>query len=199
MKTDQEIREEAARLQQLAREWIVAGAPQGAEPSFVLPEPETGEATRLGRRLFRVEAVRENNLLEFLLVQQEAHSEQLGPQEEPLILTRSDSAYEVLREGYDMQEEERLTAGLTPILGRIEDQGWIEDADPEAIDEIEAIVDSDHLTPSARLRTRAGIVELLEGRLTASEFISTTIERQGRRVSERERLGELLHERISVT
>jgi hypothetical protein len=78
-------------------------------------------------------------------------------------------------------------------------EGALEDADPDLIEEIETFVEADQLLPSARLRTRADIVEFLEGRLSPSEFISAAIERQGPRPQNRERVAELLNKRMSAT
>jgi hypothetical protein len=148
----------------------------------------------------RVEVARDGDDPEFLLVEAEARSSGAGDStESPLILTRSDSAYDVLRDGYEALEEERLADFLTPIANRNEVEGTLEDADPDLIEEIETFVEADKLLPSARLRTRADIVEFLEGRLSPSEFISAAIERQGPRPQNRERVAERLNERISAT
>jgi len=199
MKPDQEIQAEAGRLEQLVRQWIAtSGATPAAATLMVLPEPRIGEAARLGRRFLRVEVTREADAPEFLLVQDETYQGQAPWQSDPLVLTRSDSAYDVLRDGYEAQEEERLVELLTPIVNRVEEEGFIEDADPDLVKEIEAMVEADHLAPSLRLRTRADIVELLEGRLGPSDFISAAIERRGP-PQERQRMAELLNERITVT
>jgi len=201
MKPDEEIRAEAVRLEQLAQRWIAtAWTTVPATTLAVLSESRIVNAERLHPRFLRVEVARDGEDPEFLLVEDEARSSGAGDSfESPLILTRSDSAYDVLRDGYEALEEERLAEFLTPIANRNEVQGELEDADPSLIEEIETFVEADRLLPSARLRTRADIVEFLEGRLSPSEFISAAIERQGPRPQNRERVAELLNERISAT
>jgi hypothetical protein len=199
MKTDQEIQQEAERLEQLARQWIVAGANPAAATLAVLPETRIGVAARLSRRLLRIEAAREDDGPEFLLVQEDIEPGEAPGSTEPFVLTRSSSAYDVLRDGYEEREEERLVEALTPLLNRAEADGFAEDADPELVAEIETLTEADHLNPSARLRNRADIVEFLEGRLEPGEFITSTIERQNCRPQYREFVAEVLEERMTVT
>ena len=71
MKTDQEIQQEAERLEQLARQWIVAGANPAVATLAVLPETRIGVVMRLPRRLLRIEVAREGDTPEFLLVEEE--------------------------------------------------------------------------------------------------------------------------------
>jgi hypothetical protein len=200
MKTDEEIRAEAVRLEQLAQRWIAtAWTTVPATTLAVLSESRIGSAERVHPRLLRVEIARDGDDPEFLLVEDEARSSGAGDSSESsLILTRSDSAYDVLRDGYEALEEERLAEFLTPIANRNEVEGALEEADPDLIEEIETFVEADQLLPSARIRTRADIVEFLEGRLSPSEFIAAAIERQGPRPQNREREAELLNERISA-
>lgn len=199
MKTDQEIQQEAERLEQLARQWIVAGANPAAATLAVLPDSRIGVATRLPRRVLRIEVARDDDTPEFLLLQEDIEPREVPGSTAPFVLTRSSSAYDVLRDGYEEREEERLVEALTPILNRAEGDGFAEDADPELVAEIETLIEADRLNPSARLRSRADIVEFLEGRLEPGEFITSTIERQGRRPQYREFVGEVLEERLTVT
>jgi hypothetical protein len=199
MKTDQEIQQEAERLEQLARQWIVAGANPAAATLAVLPETRIGVATHLPRRFLRIEVAREDDGPEFRLVQEDIETREAPGSTEPFVLTRSSSAYDVLRDGYEEREEERLVEALTPILNRAEADGFAEDADPELVAEIETLTEADRLNPSARLRSRADIVEFLEGRLEPGEFITSTIERQNRRPQYRESVAEVLEERMTVT
>jgi hypothetical protein len=200
MKPDQKIREEADRLERLARQWISTAGPAPTPTTLVvLPEPQIGSPARIGRRRLRIEVVRQDDTAEFQLVQEENEPGHSASHSDALVLTRSGSAYDVLRDGYEAQEEERLVEFLTPVMDQLEGKGFIEDADPKLVEEVEAIVEVGHLAPSARLRARADIVEFLEGRLGPSEFISAFIERQGHRPQEREFAAELLNERISAT
>jgi hypothetical protein len=199
MKTDQEIQQEAERLEQLARQWITAGANPAAATLAVLPETRIGVATRLPRRLLRIEISRDDDAPEFLLLQEDIEPREVPGSTAPFVLTRSNSAYDVLRDGYEEREEERLVDALTPILNRAEADGFAADADPELVAEIETLIEADRLNPSARLRSRADIVEFLEGRLEPGEFITSSIERQGPRPQHREFVAEVLEERMTVT
>jgi len=198
MKPNTEIQEEAERLERLAREWIVTGGPKPEPVALaVVPDNRIAAAT-VPRQHLWVAIVREDDGPEFLLLQDDADPARAAGQSAPLVLTRGDSAYDVLRDGYEVREEERLAEFLTPIANRVGTEGPIEDANPELVEEIVAALEADNLTPSAQLRTRADIVEFLEGRLTPSDFISAAIERQSRRPEEREFIAELLNEKISV-
>jgi hypothetical protein len=198
MKPDEQIREEAVRLEQLARSWIAtAGTAPSAAPLAVLSEVHLGDAGNVAHRGLRIEVERSGDDPEFLLVEDEARVVE-GPDasDSPLILTRSDSAYDVLRDGYEAIEEDRLADFLTPIANREEIAGSLEEADPELVEEIETFMEVDQLSPSVRMRTRADIVEFLGGRLGPSDFISAAIQRQGPRPQNRELVTELLNERI---
>lgn len=198
MKPDKQIREEAGRLEQLAQRWIAtAGSAASAAPLAVLSEACLGGPGRAVPRGLRIEVERNGDDPEFLLVEDEPPvSGGTDASASPLILTRSDSAYDVLRDGYETIEEDRLANFLTPIANRNEIAGDLDEADPELVEEIETFMEIDQLSPSARLRTRADIVEFLGGRLSPSDFISAAIERQGPRPQNRELATELLTERI---
>ncbi len=198
MKPDEQIREEASRLEQLAQRWIAtAGTAASAAPLAVLSESRLGAAGHAARRGLRIEVERSGDDPEFLLVEDEPRvSRGADATDSPLILTRSDSAYDVLRDGYEAIEEYRLADFLTPIANRSEIAGGLDEADPELVEEIETFMEADRLSPSARLRTRADIVEFLGGRLSPSDFISAAIERHGPRPQNRELVAELLTERM---
>lgn len=197
MKPDSEIQEEAERLERLAREWIVTGAAK-PEPVTLAVLPDSRIAPAAPRRHLRIAVVRDDDAPEFLLLQDEAVAGRVEWDPDPLVLTRSDSAYDVLRDGYEARQEDRLAEFLTPIADRIGAEGFIEDASPEVIEEIAAALEADNLAPGAQLRARADIVEFLEGRLSPSDFISAAIERQSHRPQVRESVAEFLSERISV-
>lgn len=198
MKPDEQIREEAVRLEQRARQWLVStGGAASAATLVVLTESRLGDAGHVAQRSLRVEVERRGDDPEFLLVEDEPRAvEGSDASGSPLILTRSDSVYDVLRDGYEAIEEDRLADFLTPIANRNETAGGVEEADPGLIEEIETFMEADQLSPSARLRTRADIAEFLGGRLGPSDFISAAIERQGPRPQNRELAAELLNERI---
>ena len=199
MKTDPEIQEEAVRLERLARHWLSTAGAGAAPATFaVFPETRVGEATRLPRRLLRVEIDRgDDDEPEYLLVQEDLGPGGLAPLSEPLVLTRSDSSYDVLRDGYEAREEDRLGELLAPIADRLEEDGFIEADHPDLVEEITAALEADNLTPSVRIGLRADTAEFLEGRLSPSDFIASTIERRSQR-EPREHLGECLTEQMSV-
>jgi len=198
MKPDSEIQDEAERLERLAREWIVAGRAQ-PEPVTLAVLPERRAAvTTVPHRVLRIAVVRDDDDPEFLLLQDDPDPSRAAEQSSPLVLTRGDSAYDVLRDGYEVREEERLAEFLTPIADQIGAEGTIEDANPELVEEIATALEAATLAPSVQLRARADIVEFLEGRLSPSDLISAAIERQANRPQERESVAELLNERISV-
>jgi len=91
---------------------------------------------------------------------------------DPLILTSSASAYDVLRAGYELAEEEQLDMALERFSDRTDS------ADEESVAEIEAIIETGGLSSADRLRTKAETIDFLEGRLERGAFIARVIERQ---------------------
>jgi hypothetical protein len=108
----------------------------------------------------------------------------------PLVVMFGESAFDTLRTGYELAEEERLAELLTPFAERSEDRDCSEPADGETVAEVEAILETNLLPPTDRLRTKAEIAEFLEGRLEASVFIAHAVERQCAREGRCERLAE---------
>ena len=96
--------------------------------------------------------------------------------EDGTLLASGASAYDVLRTGYELAEEERLGAALERYAERSEDRA--DPADGEAVAEVEAILETKLLSPADRLRTKAEVVEFLEGRLKPSVLIAHAVERQ---------------------
>lgn len=93
-----------------------------------------------------------------------------------MLIASSDSAYDVLRTGYELAEEERLGAELERYAEWSEDRA--DPADGESVAEVEAILETNVLSHSDRLRTKAEVIEFLEGRLKPSVLIAHTVERQ---------------------
>lgn len=104
------------------------------------------------------------------------------------VLASSPSAYDVLSAGYEMAEEERLSAALERYTDRSEDRA--DPADGETVAEVEAVLETSLLPAADRLRTKAEVVEFLEGRLEPSALIARNIERQCSREGYGERLTE---------
>jgi hypothetical protein len=135
----------------------------------------------------------ERDVLVYRLVDQDPEFNPSGrsvQEDAPEIVMSSQSAFEVLHAGYELVEEERLAALLEPYAGRSEDHEGLEPVSGEAASEVEAIVETDLLSPAGRLRTRAEIAEFLEGRLEASAFIPRIISRHRARECRRETLAE---------
>lgn len=108
-----------------------------------------------------------------------------GPRDdEAAVVMSGPSAYDVLRTGYELAEEERLTASLEPYAERSEERS--EPADDESVVELETILETNLLPHSDRIRTKAEIVDFLEGRLASSVLISRAVERQFSREGFRE-------------
>jgi hypothetical protein len=116
---------------------------------------------------------------------------------ESSLVAASASAYDVLRTGYEMAEEDRLTAQLERFAERSEDRA--DTADGESVAEVETIVEADLLSPADRLRTKAEAVEFLEGRLDRRAFIAQVVERQcSRAEGYRERVVERRELKLTV-
>lgn len=199
MKTRDEIRIEARRLEQLAESHaaelrgpsVADGGPGVLAPSrvlFTFPMtavglPALNDADAQRRRLtWRwIEAEYADDRPRYLLMAESAEaSASRGPvdQVEAFVEMKSPSAEEVLRAGYEAGEEERLAELLAPYVERIDEVGADHAVDDGHIGKVEAIIEAHLLSPAAQLRTRAEIVEFLEGRLEAGEFIAHAIERQ---------------------
>lgn len=186
MKTNQEIQAEARQLMALGHrfqnEQRIAGANTPASAVRVLAHlpanPETPERER------RVEAAIAGGVLAFRLMERETDapgSEQSEHDAEGTLVASSASAYDVLRTGYELAEEDRLGVALERYAERNEDRA--DHADHETVAEVEEILETELLPPADRLRTKAEVVEFLEGRLEPSALIARNIERQCSRES----------------
>jgi hypothetical protein len=115
---------------------------------------------------------------------------------EGTLLASSPSAFDVLSTGYEMAEEERLASALERYAERSEDRA--DPADGETVGEVEAILEAKLLTPADRMRTKAEVVEFLEGRLEPSALIARNIERQSSREGHSEHLVERHELKLTV-
>jgi hypothetical protein len=192
MKTNQEIQTEARQLMVLGNQYQneqrIVSASAVAVPR-VLANLPMGSAT-LGRER-HVEAAIVGGALVFRLMERE--TDVTGPDRGErnaagALLASSPSAFDVLTAGYEMVEEERLSAALERYTEPSEDRTG--PADSETVAEVEAVLETSLLPAADRLRTKAEVVEFLEGRLETSALIARTIERQCSRESYGERLTE---------
>lgn len=192
MKTKSEIQAEAQQLTILGRQYqneqsqVIVSDAVIAMPRVLMTLPEAQlaarpvpfaerEATLAPRNLRHIEAALEGGELVFRLMERETDFS--GASEDvPSPVMSSRSAYDVLRTGYELVEEERLAAELERFAERSEDRD--QPADGESVAEVEAILETNLLPHADRLRTKAEIVEFLSGRMEPSAFIANAIERQ---------------------
>ncbi len=214
MKAHREIQEEARRLDQLGWQYWnerrapgATATPGEATSRLLLELPESrfttehfgAEPIHTHHRLRRIEVALDGDVPEFRLLQDETEttaSENVVREIGPVLMLRSDSAFDVLEDGYELGEEERLGELLAPFADRIEEMGFVDEVDPALVERVAAIVDAGDLCPAARLRCKMDIVEFLEGRLEPSKFITAAIERQVYREGQCEALVERRDERL---
>jgi hypothetical protein len=178
MKTNQEIQAEARQLamlgSQFQNEQRIANASATAVAAPRVLANLTASVESPGRER-RVEAAIVGGALVFRLMEREtdlAGADRDERDGESSLVAASASAYDVLRTGYEMAEEDRLTAQLERFADRADP------ADGDSVAEVEAIVEANLLSPADRLRTKAETVDFIEGRLERSAFIAHVIERQ---------------------
>ncbi len=211
MKTHLELLIEARRVESLGRQYADEhrrSMADGSASDFFAPRilvtfPEshfTGvDGVRTRERWMEVamtEGALEYRLWE--VEREETASGELVRDIGPVFLMGSDSAFDVLDEAEELTEKERLGEALAPFMARTEKDEFVESIDPTIVEEIENIVAAGDLTPSTRIRTKADIVDFLEGRLDPSEFIAATIERQRWREDVREVLTERVDQRMVI-
>lgn len=190
MKTNQEIKAEAQQLSMLGRQFrneqslATVGTQSVTAPRALMHFPADPLFPGLERR---VDVAVDDGMLVFRLMEMEANGfgslQGKNSDEGTLILSSSD-ALDVLSAGYVLAEEERLASLLEPYVERSEESD--EPADEETTAEVATIFATEHLSPADRMRTRAEIVEFLEGRLKPSALIGRVIERQCAREAFRE-------------
>lgn len=194
MKTNQEIQAEARQLivlgGQFQNEQRIAGLSGSvAAVSPVLANIPTSPATPGRER--HVEAAMVGGALIYRLMERETDlptSDRGERDEDGTLLASSNSAYDVLRTGYELAEEERLEAELERYAERSEDRA--DSADGETVAEVESILETNVLSHSDRLRTKAEVIDFLEGRLKPSVLIAHAVERQCSRDGLREHQAE---------
>ncbi len=202
MKPHREIQNEAERLVVLGRQYLAERRAHAGEAIVTLPRtvgrlPDSrvsiapGEAVSAAathrRHERHIEADIEHDELMFRLVERETELAADGRslrESPPEAVMTSRSGFDLLLGGYELVEEERLAEALAPYADRDDTKG-----DPEAIAEVEGILETSALPVADRMRAKAEIVDFLEGRLEPGEFIEHAIDRQ--------RLGEVCAERES--
>lgn len=210
MKTNQESQAEAQRLMVLGRQYhdeqhragmnaastllprVLTQLPESRVTSTHEAEPES-ESVHTHRRERFIEAAMERDELVYRLMERETEvtgSGRIVRDGTPLVVIVGESAFDALRTGYELAEEERLAELLEPYVERSEDRNCSGPADGDTVAEVEAILETNLLPHADRLRTKAEIAEFLEGRLEASVFIAHAIDRQCAREGRRERLAE---------
>ncbi len=209
MKANQEIEMEAGQLMVLGRQYrdehrespgvaampaprVLAWLPESRVTSYHQTEPES-KSVHVHRRQRHVEAAMERGEVMLRLMERETETTGSGRivrEDAPSLVIASQSAYDVLRTGYELVEEERLGELLLPYAERAEDADYSDPADARAVAEVETILEANMLSAADRLRTRAEIVAFLEGRLEPSAFITRSIDRQTARAGQHERLAE---------
>jgi len=192
MKTKSEIQAEAQQLTILGRQYqneqsqVIVSDAVIAMPRVLMTLPEAqlaarpvpvaeGDAALAPRNVRHIEAALEGDELVFRLMERETDFSGASD-DAPSPVMSSRSAYDVLRTGYELVEEQRLAAELERFAERSEDRD--EPADGESVAEVEAILETNLLPHADRLRTKAEIVEFLSGRMEPSAFIANAIERQ---------------------
>lgn len=210
MKTNQEIHSEAQHLMVLGRQYrneqhrvetteappplshLLVRLPVSLVTSAHNAEPEA-ESVHTHRRERFVEAAMDRNELVYRLTEQETETTGSGRvvrDVSPSVVMVGASAFDALHTGYELAEEERLGELLTPYAESVEDRQGSEAPGGETVAEVEAILETSVLPHSDRIRTKAEITEILEGRLEPSAFIAHAIERHCARDDRRERLAE---------
>ncbi len=174
MKTTQQIESEASQLAVLGRAFHAEQhgtlLPATSRPLMVFPassDPSGPQRT--------VEATVLGGALVFRLMERDDSAA------EATLLASSPSAFEIVSAGYEIAEEERLAAALERYAERSEERA--DPANAETVAEVETILENKHLPAADRLRTRAEVVEFLEGRLEPNILITRAIERQCSRES----------------
>lgn len=208
MKTRREIETESQYLMVLGRQYrdeqrqagvsgVVVPFPRVlarlSEPLVIAQHdagPETGRIL-IPRGERYIEAAIERDELVFRLMERgpdEPGADGIERDYAPAVVMSGRSAFDVLRAGYTLVEEERLAASLERYAGRSENRA--ETADGETVAEVEEMLVTNLLPVADRLRTKMEIAEFLEGRMEANVFIAHVVERQCARDGRRERLTE---------
>jgi hypothetical protein len=215
MRPHREIQNEAERLVLLGREYLAERRGLAAESSIValprvlarlpdsrvtVPNPALADASEPAQqhRERHIEADIENDELLFRLIEREHQLDADGRvlrEGQPETVMVSRSGFDLLLAGYELVEEERLAEALAPYSDRDDDQLK---SDPEAVAQIEEILETSELPVADRMRAKAEIVDFLEGRLEPSEFIEHAIDRQRLREVSAERQTQRSDMRLTI-
>lgn len=160
----------------------VAGGVGGATPQELLCLPRAE-----GHPVRSIDAVIEGRDIAYRLAEREAPRAGQRFSDEPAsVVMVSDSAFDVLLAGYELAEEERLAEQLEPYAELDDD----EFCGGGAATAVQAVLETDLLSPVDRLRTKVEVAAFLEGRMGANELITHVIARQCHREDRREALVE---------
>lgn len=107
------------------------------------------------------------------------------------ILVASESAFDVLAEGDEIEEKEGLTERLTPLVERMGRSDFDDTLEASVVQEVEAMLDAGELDPAAQLKTRSEIIEFLAGEIEPSRLAAAVVERR----SQRETVAETITQR----
>jgi hypothetical protein len=181
MKTNQEIQAEARQLAVLGSQFQrensarVVGQADFTTSRVLMTFPPNPAMPTTERR---IEATLTGGTLVYHLVERDAADR------EDTQVASSPAVYDVVSTGYELAEEERLAAELERYSERSE--FFSDPADDETVAVVEAILETKSLRHADQLRTKAEVVEFLEGRLEVNALIERNIQRQCARESCRE-------------
>lgn len=122
--------------------------------------------------------------IEYRLVETTGRSDDATPR--PLVA--SESAFDVLAAGDEIEEREALTERLTPFAERVARADFDDSLEASVVQEVEAMLDAGELDPAAQLKTRAEIMEFLAGEIEPSRLAAAVVERRSQRENVDERL-----------
>lgn len=194
MRTHEEFLAEARRIEAIGslyadehrRATLLGGALRPRViPTFLTPPTLPRE------RWLEAEMI--DGAIEYRLVETDGARREIGTA--PRVLFTSDSAFDVLVEADELEEEETLNEKLAHIVERVGRREFDDSIEPSVVQEIEAMFDAGELDPAAQLRTRAEIVEFLASEIEPSRLAAAIVERRRQRESMHETLTQRCDER----
>jgi hypothetical protein len=218
MKSHSEILMESRRVEQLGAQFAEERRRAIAElmgpspaprivvtfPDSIVAKPDDGGDEDLRTTITRrrwIEAGWDDGAVEYRLIEDETETAPWGEvvrESGPSYVLGSDSAFDALVEGYELNEQERLGRLLAPYAERGETGELLDAVDPSLVREVELIIGSDDFPVASRIAAKAGIVAFLEGRIDASEFIGAAISRGLHRNLSTEAIEHHVGERITI-
>lgn len=186
MKTRNELLAEARRIEAIGDLYLAEQRQAALAGDAVRPRVIPTFFASSSRRL-EVDLI--DGALEYRLVERESPVTNATR-----VLSASDSVFDVLAEGEEIEETEALSERLSPIVDRIGRREFEDSVEPAVMQEVEAMLDAGELDPAAQLRTRAEIVEFLAGEMESSRLVAAVIERRSQRETERETVSQRLNE-----